>query len=141
LLRAGKADEAEQAAREGLTRFAEAGELWGNLGESLLRQDKAEAARSALDEGLKRQPQHPELWATRAETELKMGQPSAALADLEHAVSLPRPSSRAEFNLGVLLEPTSPARAAQHFRRYLELAPGAPDAAAVQARIERDEGS
>jgi protein O-mannosyl-transferase len=141
LLRQRRAPEAETSVRSALQRFPEVAELWGNLGEALLRQSRPEEAREALEQGLRRAPRHPELWTTLAEAELALGRSSEALASLERATALPRPSARAEFNLGVLLEAASPARAAAHFRRYLELVPGAADALEVRARIQRLTGS
>jgi Flp pilus assembly protein TadD len=137
LLRAGRAGEAELAARTGLERHRGTAELWGNLGQSLLSQGRATEAREALREALELQPRHPELWATLAEIELRRGERAAAIAALEAAVRQVRPSARAHHNLGVLLETTQPRRAAQHLRRYLALEPRAADAAAVRARIGR----
>jgi predicted Zn-dependent protease len=137
LLRAGRATDAEAATRAALQTYTDVAELHGNLGEALLRQGRATEARAAIEQGIRLQPQHPELWASLAEAELALGQPSEAVAALERATSLTRPSSRAQFNLAVLLEPTLPRRAAAHFRAYLALTPAAADAQEVQARIAR----
>jgi tetratricopeptide (TPR) repeat protein len=137
LLHRGRWGEAEAEARSALRRRREVAELWGNLGEALLRQGRAAEAREALHEALRRAPQHPELWASLAEAELALGLRADAVAALERAVRLPRASARAEYNLGALLDPASPGRAAEHLRRYLELEPGTPDAAEVRVRIAR----
>ena len=111
-----------------------------NLGALLHEREEYEDAVEVYRGLLEQQPDAVRVRNNLAESYRAMGQIDAAKTELLRIVEQSPNYAPAEFALGVLFAQhlEDPGQATVHYRRYVELAPAADDAATVQAWLDRN---
>ena len=133
----GRYDEARATYRKALELFP-----GSSLGEGVLsvleaKEGNAEEALRRTDEALALRADHLELRLNRTALLAQLGRVDEAIAEAERLTKEPRVASNAHAHLGILYDRyrSDPARAAQHYREALRLAPDRADAPRLQRRI------
>jgi Flp pilus assembly protein TadD len=129
----GRFDEAEFAFHRALVLNPRHPAAYFNLGRLYLDEGKLDQARDMLAQSTASDPTDADAWTLRAVVAERSGQGVDAARWYERALMLRPWDPTAHFNLGRLaMAAGRPEQAATHWRRYLELAPDAPDAAQIR---------
>jgi protein O-mannosyl-transferase len=133
----GEYDKARETYERGLKLFPDSSLGKGILSVLETKEGNPAEALAKLDEALALRPDHATLRLNRVPLLAALGRVDEAIADAEKLTGEPRTAAEAEGHLGILYDRYrhEPARAAEHYRRALRLAPDRPDAMRLQRRI------
>ena len=139
LERSGEPAEAERVYREVLRRRPGAEGAALNLGALLHRDARYEAAVAVYEAAIPHVAEPTRLRNNLAEAYRAGGRTSDARREFETILAANPTYAPAHYGLALVFDEglRDPTRAAAHYRKYLDLAPDAPDAAAVRRRLDR----
>ncbi len=116
---------------------------WIRLGNALMDAQQYPEAIKAYGKGLALAPKDVRARTDRGTCLRRAGKPKEAAAEFRKAIAVDPTFATAHRNLGVVLtyDLHDTVAGVKEFKRYLELEPDAPDAAAMRATIDRFSGT
>jgi tetratricopeptide (TPR) repeat protein len=133
----GEYDKARETYERALKLFPDSSLGQGILSVLETKEGNPAEALARLDEALALRPDHATLRLNRVALLAELGRVDEAIADAETLARDPSTRAEAEAHLGILYDRYrhEPARAAEHYREAMRLAPDRPDAMRLQRRI------